>query len=171
MDSIIFINILLIVGLLTGLVLTLVSLPGNFFIFAIALAYGFYDSFVHLSYGTIAAILGFLIVGEVVEFLAGALGARKEKASTRATLSALAGAIVGGMVGTAILPLIGSVIGAMLGAFAASYAAEYSKTYDSDKAKRVGVSVMKGQALGMIVKLVIAIGMIIVIALKMAWSF
>lgn len=169
MDSIIFVNVLVVVGLIAGLGLTLVSLPGNFFIFAIALAYGFYDGFVTITYGTLAVVFGFLVVGELAEFVAGALGARKEKASMRATISALAGAIIGGLVGTAVLPVIGSILGAMLGAFAASYAAEYSKTGNADKAKRVGVSVMKGQAIGMIVKLVIAISMIGLIAAKMSW--
>lgn len=170
MGSILLINIIVVLGLIAGVGLTLVSLPGNFFIFAIALAYGFYDGFVHLSYGNLAVVFCFLVVGELVEFFAGAFGARKEKASTRATFSALAGAIIGGLVGTAMLPVIGSVFGAMLGAFAASYAAEYSKTNDLDKAKRVGISVMKGQAIGMIAKLVIAVSMIGVITFKLPWS-
>lgn len=165
--SAIFINILVGFVVLAGIGLTLINLPGNSVIFVVALVYGIYDGFTNMTVQTLLLIFALFIAGELVEFIAGALGAKKQKASTRAVIAAIIGAILGGVIGTGILPLIGSVLGAMGGAFAASYIAEYTKAGDADHARRVGVSVMKGQAIGMIVKILMAAGMAALVIAKL----
>lgn len=166
----ILINIIVCIGLLTGIFFTLVTLPGNLFIVVLSLGYAVYDGFVHVTYQTLIVMMALFMTGELAEFIAGALGAKKQKASTRAAVAAVMGAVLGGIAGTALLPVVGSVIGAVTGAFVASYAAEYSKTNDAEKARRVGISVMKGQAVGMIFKIVIAVGMAALIIAKLPWS-
>ena len=57
------------------------------------------------------------IIGEILEFLAGALGAKKGGASKRGMLGALIGGLVGTIAGTIIIPIpiVGSLIGAIAG--------------------------------------------------------
>lgn len=168
--AVIFINIAVSLILIAGIGLVLLGLPGNILIFITALGYGYYDNFIHISWAVLSVLFVALAAGEIVEFLAGALGAKKEKASSRAVIAAFFGAFSGGIAGTAILPLIGSFLGAMLGAFAASFLAEYSKTSDRGKAGRVALSVMKGQIIGTIVKVIIAVGMAVAIIYRLSWQ-
>ncbi|MDD4600662.1 MAG: DUF456 family protein, partial [Negativicutes bacterium] len=147
MLSAIIISVLASIGLLAGIGLTLINLPGNFFILFVAFGYAVYDDFTTMTVSTLLIVLGMFLAGELAEFIAGALGAKRQKASTRAMAAAVLGAVGGGVLGTGVLPIVGSIIGAVLGAFAASYIAEYSKAGDADRARQVGISVMKGQAL------------------------
>ncbi|CUH96252.1 hypothetical protein P22_2342 [Propionispora sp. 2/2-37] len=164
------VNIFVCALLIGGLGLNILALPGNTFLFIVALVYGFYEGFVHINTTILAALLGAVVLGELIELVAGALGAKKEKASKRAIVSAVVGAILGGIVGTTVLPVLGSIFGAIGGSFIASYLAEYSKQADLDKARRVARSVMSGQILGMIIKLIVGIGMVITIFLNLSWS-
>jgi len=164
-----FVNIFVAAILLGGIGLTVLGLPGNVLIFLVALGYGYYEHFVHLNYTILLILFGALVVGEIIEFVAGALGAKKEQASKGAIVAAFLGTIAGGIIGTGVLPFIGSISGAILGAFAASYLAEYIKTSDTGRAGRVAQSVIKGQIIGIIVKFAIAITMVIVVLSKIPW--
>ncbi|MAB27716.1 MAG: hypothetical protein CMJ53_00270 [Planctomycetaceae bacterium] len=57
------------------------------------------------------------IVGEVLEFLAGALGAKKGGASKRGMVGSLIGGLIGTVAGTILIPIpiVGSLIGAIAG--------------------------------------------------------
>lgn len=166
----IVINILVSMGVLAGIVFTLINLPGNLVIVLIALGYAIYDGFIHINFITLALICALFLLGEVTEFIAGALGARRQKASFRATIAALIGAILGGIAGTAMFPIIGSVLGAAAGTFAAGYLAEYSIAGNTEQARRVAVGVMKGQIAGTFIKIVMAVGMAIMVLTKLPWS-
>jgi uncharacterized protein YqgC (DUF456 family) len=167
--NIFVVNILLIIVLLCSVSLTMIGLPGNFLIFLTALGYGYWEGFKHFSASFILVLLAALVVGETVEFVAGALGARRQKASGWTMTAAVLGAIMGAVIGTFIVPFIGSFLGAMGGAFAASYGAEYLITRDADQAKRVAQSVMVGQIVGMIVKFALGIGMVAAIIANLPW--
>lgn len=155
--------------LIAGAGLTLLSLPGNLLIVIIALVYGFFDNFTHLT----ATMLGFLfllfLLGEAVEFAAGALGAKKEQASGKVIAAAFLGTVAGGIIGTTLIPIIGSVAGALGGAFLASFLAEYIETGDRGRAGRIAQSVLKGQAIGILVKFAIAVSMILFILYHLPW--
>jgi len=60
------------------------------------------------------------VVGEVLEFVLGAAGARQSGGSKRGAALAIVGGIVGAIVGTPVLPVLGTLIGACVGAFAGS---------------------------------------------------
>lgn len=163
------VNFIVVVFLLIALGLTMLTLPGNLLIFLIAMGYGFFDQFSRFDYYFLIMLFTGFALGELVEFAAGAAGAKREKASKRAIAAAVAGAVVGGLAGTALLPVLGSFIGAMLGAYAASYYAELSVCQDAAKSKKVAMSVMKGQIIGAIFKFVVAIAMVIAIIARLAW--
>lgn len=163
------INILFGMALVSGVIMTMVGLPGNILIVLGAMAYGYYDHFQHVDYSMLLIIGGVFIVSEIFDFLAGVLGAKKEKASKRAILAAFIGTVAGGIGGTAILPVIGSIGGALLGAFVGAALAEYTKIKDKEQAKRVAIGVLKGQIMGMVIKTTTAIGMVITLLYQMKW--
>lgn len=164
------INLLVIMISVVGIGMTAIGLPGNWLILFTALGYGYLEGFVHMSSTVVLLLFGALLIGELVEFLAGALGAKKENASRVAIVSAFIGAIAGGIIGTGIMPGLGSIAGAVAGSFAAGYVAEYAVTGSRERAGRVAKSIMIGQALGLIFKLAIAIGMVVFIISKLTWQ-
>lgn len=164
-----FLNLVMLVLLLAGFLLTVISLPGNWLIFFAALAYGFFYDFSGFTVQLVILLFGLLLAGELVEFIAGALGARKQKASTLATVAAFVGGIAGAVAGTAVLPVVGSLLGAFGGAFGASYLAEYLITGNRSQSHRVAKGVLIGQVAGMVVKMAIAIAMAITIAVNLIW--
>lgn len=167
--SIIIINILILLILFSGLVMTLIGLPGNTVIFCTTLAYAFYDNFIHISVGDLAIVLGAILVGELFETLTAAIWAKKEKASKLAIGVAVIGAMVGGILGTMIVPIIGSFAGALAGGFVSSYIAEYRTTKNGVQAWRVALSVVKGQILGIVIKFSVATSIILYVLIQMPW--
>lgn len=166
---VIVINIIVSVILLSGVVMTMVGLPGNMIIVLTAVGYGYYNEFQQVSYFVLAIVGGLFVLSEVIEFVAGALGAKKEKASKRAIIAAFLGTFAGGIGGTLILPIIGSIIGALVGAFASAALAEYTKEKDEEQAKRVALGVLKGQIFGMILKTTTAVAMVIILMYQLPW--
>ncbi|MBP2627110.1 MAG: hypothetical protein H6Q68_1821 [Firmicutes bacterium] len=164
------INILFTILVIGGVIMTMVGLPGNILIVLIGLAYGYYDGFEHVDYTVLVIIVGVFILSELIESWAGLIGAKKEKASKRAIAAAFVGTMLGGIWGTAILPLIGSILGALFGAFIITALAEYTKTKNKEQAIRVAIGVLKGQIVGMIVKLTAAIGMAVALIYQLKWQ-
>lgn len=165
----ILVNVLCSVMILGGVIMTIVGLPGNFIIVLTGLAYGYYDHFEHVDYAIIAIVFGVFIISEIFDFGAGLIGAKQGKASQRSMLAAVFGTVLGGIWGTAILPLVGSVLGALLGAFVITALAEYTKVKNAEQAKRVAISVLKGQIVGMILKTATAVGMAIILIYQLKW--
>lgn len=153
-----------------AVLLSAITLPGNLLIFLIAAAYGYYDQFLHFDFYFLLALFGMYALGEVIEFLAGVFGARREKAARPTMVAAVVGSIAGGILGTAILPLIGSFGGAMFGGYAFSYFVEFIITGSREKSRKVATSVLKGQAMGLIVKTGVAVAMALAIILKLPWQ-
>jgi uncharacterized protein YqgC (DUF456 family) len=166
----IIMNIACILFVLGGIVMTAIGLPGNTLILLTGLAYGYYDHFENIDYAILVIVFGIYIIGEIIEFVAGLMGAKKEKASKRAMLAPLIGTIVGGIWGTALLPIIGSLLGALLGAYAVTFLAEYSKTKDIAQAKRVAKGVVKGQVFGIMIKSATAVSMAILLVYQLKWQ-
>jgi uncharacterized protein YqgC (DUF456 family) len=168
--TVLIINIIFILILLGGVIMTIMGLPGNTVIMLTGLAYGFYDHFKTIDYAILVIVFGIFIIGEVIEFVAGLIGAKKEKASKRAMLAPFIGTIIGGIWGTATLPIIGSLLGALLGVFVTTALAEYSKTKDITQAKRVAKSVVKGQIFSIFIKAATAVSMAIILVYQFKWQ-
>ena len=167
--GLLIINLLLIGVLLLASLLTLIGLPGNWLIFLAAAGYGYWQQFTSINGTLLLLLFGLLLLGEVVEFAAGAWGAKKEKASLAAMAAASLGGVAGGLLGTALLPVIGSLLGAFGGAFLASYGIEYWVTGNREKSVRVGKSVLAAQAAGMVIKTAIAIAMVVTLIGHLSW--
>lgn len=163
-------NIACILFVFGGVIMTIIGLPGNTLILLTGLVYGYYDHFENIDYAILVIVFGIYIIGGIIEFVAGLMSAKKEKASKRAMFALFIGTIVGGIWGTALLPIIGSLLGALLGAFVFTILAEYSKSKDMTQAKKVAKSVVKGQVFGIIIKSAAAISMAILLIYQLKWQ-
>lgn len=140
------------------------TLPGNWFV--VALAAGFAWLFPKdvdgygISWMVVGAAVAIAVVGEVIEFAAGAAGAAKQGASKRAVLLALVGALVGSILGVMIgtpVPIVGSFLMALLGgacgAFAGAYLGEMWKGRAEHERRAVGQGAFVGKLWGTLGKL------------------
>lgn len=152
---------------------TLFTLPGNWTMAVLSgLFYFLYletpEKNLHLQ--TVVVLFILAVVGEAVEFLAGAMGASKQGASRRAMVLALVGTVVGSLVGTAVgvpVPVVGPIIGALgggaAGAFAGAYLGESWKGRDMNQSVLVGKAALIGRLLGTFGKLIIGAIMFILV--------
>lgn len=163
-------NLFVIFLLLAGVGMTLFGLPGNLIILITAVGYGFFENFVTFETRFLLGLGGIFLLGEAVEFLAGALGAKKAKASGRAIVAAFFGGLAGAVFGSVIMPVAGTLAGAVAGAFGLSYLAELSKTGDKEKSARVARNVAVGLLVGTLFKLAVAVGMAAAVVLRLPWS-
>ncbi|CAN5221448.1 DUF456 domain-containing protein [soil metagenome] len=116
------------------------------------------DGYDHVGAASLV-LLGFLtLTGIILDFIAGAFGARRVGASRRAVTGALLGSIVGlffGLPGLIIGPFAGAVIG------------ELAMRSGARRSAQVGVGTWVGLLLGTLAKVALAVAMIGVFAF--AW--
>ena len=104
--------IILVVAGMAGLLFPI--LPGAPMLFAGLLAAAWAEGFEHVGAGTLIVLGIMALFMYVLDFLAGAFGARRFGASNRAIIGAALGAIVGlffGIPGILLGPFIGAVLG------------------------------------------------------------
>ena len=145
-----------------GLVSLIFGLPGNFIILADSLLYGWYGGFKEITYKVILILIILAIVGEVVEYGLGILGAKKRGATKGAIIASIIGGIAGAIIGMPFLFGIGSVIGAFLGAFGGAFLLEYLQGKGLDQAIESGWGAFLGRVGGAISKGFIGIMMIVI---------
>ena len=152
--------VILVLGLVTGLVLVPLGLPGLWVMVGAFLAYGWLTDFRSLNVTLIAIVLALALIGEIIESWLGFRFAKRYGGSSRSGWGALIGGIVGAVIGVPI-PVIGSVIGAFLGSFAGAALFEYSASARLDVATRAGWGSVVGRAAAAAVK--IALGVVIAV--------
>jgi uncharacterized protein len=111
-----FFALLLTVVLLACWMLTLVGMPGNWLM---VVATAIYAYFMPAAFGwkVVVIVAALAAFGEIIELLAGAMGAAKAGGSRRGALMALVGSILGGIVGVFMgipIPLVGPILAAVL---------------------------------------------------------
>ena len=113
---------------------TLLGLPGIWLMIAFAGVIDLLDVMVFdqaISFGWIPLLIAFLLamLGEFLEFIAGAAGAKAGGANRRGIIGALIGGFLGGILGTFMIPipLIGTFVGAAIGAGVGAFAGEITK--------------------------------------------
>lgn len=147
--------------MLAGLVITPLGLPGNWVIFGCAVAYGFATQWEKFGWWPFIVLLAIaVVVGEIIEALSSAIGAKKFGASTGATVAAIVGSIVGLSVGTGVIPLIGTLIGAFVGAFLGAFLYEYIRLQDLEQAVNAGLGAFWGRTAAVVAKEAIGILMV-----------
>lgn len=142
------------------------GMPGNWGIVALAgICFWFSseESRTNVALLSLVLIVCIAIVGEVLEFLASAMGASRVGGSRRgailALLGSITGAIVGLVMGTAIPPpIVGNVMASLLlgasGAFAGAIAGERWDGKEWEQSIQIGTAAFWGRLLGTVGKAV-----------------
>jgi hypothetical protein len=125
-------------------------LPGTPLILAGALLHAVLTDFAPIGAGRLAILALLTVVAESLDYLGGALGARRFGASRWGMLGAAAGALIGLLFG-----LPGLLLGALLG----STLAELLHRRRIEASLRAGAGTVLGLALGALGKIVIAVAM------------
>jgi uncharacterized protein YqgC (DUF456 family) len=135
-----------------GIVGTVVpALPGVTLMFAGMALGAWIDDFARIPVWVLVVLGVLTAFSGIVDFAAGALGAKRAGASGRAVVGAAVGTLAGiftGLWGLLFMPLIGAAIG------------EYSAQRDLLRAGKVGVATWIGLLLGTAVKIAIVFAMV-----------
>jgi uncharacterized protein YqgC (DUF456 family) len=140
---------LLILGGLAGSVLPV--LPGIPMVFGGIWLAAAVDGYRHLGVWWLLIIGAIGVLGVIVDFIAGALGARRVGASTRALWGATIGTIVGMFFG---------IPGLLFGPFVGAIAGELSSGNSVLRSAHVGVGTWLGLLFGTVLKLVLSFLMV-----------
>ncbi len=161
----------LIIAVLIGIALDLVGLFGNWIIFAAMVIAWIVMGFVPFGWLGIGLMLGFAVLGEVLETLAAGFGAKKFGGSKGSMLAALVGCLGGAIMFTPLIPipLVGTLIGACIGAFMGAALWEYIKHEKRpNEALWTGLGAALGKVAGLFVKTAAGFAMLIVAVLTYA---
>jgi uncharacterized protein YqgC (DUF456 family) len=154
------------------LVLVLFGIPGNWLMVlsTCLFAWWTWDQRVFSGW-TLIAITALALAGELVEFLAGMLGARGSGASWRASVAAVFGAILGALFGTFMIPVLflGTVLGASVGAGLAVWAVEVARGELAEHSLRRGIGAGVGQFVGTTSKILLGLAIWLIIAIAAFW--
>src|SRR5262245_34892437 len=152
--------IVCVVAGLAGLVLP--ALPGVPLVFAGLVLAAWAEHFAYVGPGMLV-VLGLLAaLTYVVDFLAGAFGARRFGASSRAVV----GAALGGLVG-----LFFGIAGVLLGPFVGAVLGELSAQRSLGEAGRAGVGATLGLVIGLALKIALAVSMLaLFVVARFLWS-
>lgn len=145
---------------LVWLFMTLLGLPGNWLMIGTTLLFMWWYGDVR-AYATWALVLLVLlgVLGEVLEFLLGAVGSRKAGGSIFAAGMSILFSIIGGVVGTFALPIpvVGTLVGACAGAFAGSVLGDVAVGRSPVVAMQAGRGAAVGRFLGTVAKVLVGV--------------
>ncbi len=167
--------LLLVLAMAAAWVATLFALPGNWAIVVLAVLFALLfpaGEYRGLRWSAVGIAAGLAVVGEVIEFSAGAAGARRAGASRRSAVYALVGTILGSILGATVsipIPIVGPIIGALgggaLGAFAGAFIGETAIGKDLPQSVAAGKGALLGRLVGAVGKLGIGAVMIVIIVI------
>ena len=151
------------------LVMVLFTLPGNWLMVVGTCLFAWWQADQGVfGWGVLAAITILALIAELIEFFAGAGGAKKAGAGWWGALAAVGGAIFGALFGTFIIPVpvFGTLLGACFGAGLFTWIAERAAGKEHDDSVRSGVGAGTGVLIGTLSKF--AIGCVIWLLIAIA---
>ena len=152
--------------------LVAVGLPGAWIMIAAAVLVDLLDS-LWLPAGapltfhplTIAAAALVASVGELLEFMLSAAGAKRFGATGRGMIGSVVGGVVGAIGGTVVLPIAGTIVGALIGTAAGAILGELSHGNRSLRdTARPATGAVIGRLLGTLAKLPCAAAVFVILA-------
>lgn len=149
--------------LFSGVFLLFLSLPGTWVILIASVVWGSLSDPSPFSWNIYLLLTALAIAGEIIEFFAGSIGAKKFGGSKKGGIGSIIGAIIGAIFGASFLFGIGALPGALIGAFIGSFLFEKWHKMPTDKAIKASLGASLGRFGGFIAKLGIAIAMIIIV--------
>ena len=141
----------------------LFNLPGTWIMILLAMLIEWRAPSSFFSWTTLTAAVLLATVGEILEFVFSARGARQAGGSRRGALLAIVGGVVGAIVGTPFAPIIGTLVGACIGAFSGSLLGDLWAGQPLAQSVEAGSGAALGRLWGTMGKL--AVGGVIVVIL------
>lgn len=155
----------------------LVGLPGNWMVVASSILYvwlGPASGRCHVAWSVVGALWVLAMIGEGVEFLASAVGAKRAGGSKRAALLAFVFSLLGGIVGLFVglpIPIIGQVVSAVLfagiGALVGATLGERWKGRTMDESLQVGQAAFWGRLFGTLGKALVGSIMVVLLIVSL----
>lgn len=139
----------MIVAGLAGTILPL--LPSTPLMFAGMLLLAWHENFLRLGWLSLSLLFALMLISSALDYLAGAMGAKRVGASQYAIWGALIGSVLG---------LVGGIPGLILGPFLGAAAGELYARQDLIQAGKVGLASGIGMLLGAIAKVGLALAML-----------
>jgi uncharacterized protein len=166
--------LLLVVTCGVAWLLSLVALPGNWIMVGAAALYAWLfpeDANRGMMWSTVAVLIILAVLGEIIEFGAGAAGAARQGASRRGIVLSILGAMIGSFAGLAIGapililgPFVMAVLGGALGAFVGAYIGEAWKGRAEAERRAAGRGAFAGRLWGTVGKLSVGAIMLAIVA-------
>lgn len=155
--------------------LNVIGLPGNWLVVTLAALYAYFmpdERRLDISLATVVGLVALAALGEVIEFLAGALGASKAGGSKRGAALALVGSLLGGIIGVFVpIPVVGQILGpivcASIGALVGAVLGEQWKGRDFDTSMNIGHAAFWGRLLGTLGKILVGCLMLVLILVSL----
>ena len=125
------------------------------------------------SWKILIACIALALLGEVLEFLAGALGAKKAGSSKRGMVGAVIGGLIGAILGTSIpIPIFGTLVGAILGTFCGALLGEMSRkeARTASESLKPALGATIGRLLGTLIKIPVALTIWITLCVAVFWK-
>lgn len=135
-----------------GVVLTVATLPGTWLIVLVAIGCQVWrpETF---SWWTIGTLAGLAALAEILEFFAGAAGAKSTGGGKHGAIGAVIGALAGAIGGSLIFPIVGTIIGAVTGAgIGAAIAEKKYGNRTTQEAWKIGAGAAAGRLVATIIK-------------------
>jgi uncharacterized protein YqgC (DUF456 family) len=151
---------------LACLALSILGMPGVWILIALAVGIDLIDGWwleasqrPTFSIGVLVAAVLLAAAGELVEFLASAVGASRGGASRRGIVGSLLGALFGALAGTLLIPVpvVGTLAGAVAGSFLGAVLGELAAGRTARGSIRPATGAAIGRVLGTLGKLPFAI--------------
>jgi uncharacterized protein len=174
-------GLLLMAACLVAWASNLVTLPGNWFMAILVAIYACLgvdpSSRPAIGLGSVVLVFALAFVGEVVEFVAGAAGAKKAGASRKSTILAIIGSMIGALVGAFVgvpIPIVGSIIAAILfaglGATAGAMFGEWTDGRAWRDSWSIGHAAFWGRTFGTLGKVSVGVAILAWVAIALCFS-
>lgn len=151
--TILAVAILLIVTLL-AIALTLITLPGTWFLLGIALLMNWlYGDPQLINTWNLIACGVVALLGEIAELALSAAGSSRRGGGKSGAIGSILGGLIGAIAGTMIVPILGTIVGGVLGAGLGALVLERGIAQRSwEQAARIGQGAAVGRAVSLLVK-------------------
>jgi uncharacterized protein YqgC (DUF456 family) len=155
-------TIIFIICLTGGFISLFFGFPGTLVILAATLIYALLTGFSVITGRILCGLTLIYLAGEGLEYLLVLAGARKFGASRAGVAGAIGGGILGALLG-ACGGGLGLVPGTLLGIFLGASLAEFTTKRDLRASLKAGVGGLSGRVSAIALKVIIALGMLLVI--------
>lgn len=142
--------------------LHILSLPANWLLLALLAAWSLlHPDTADMGMRFFLIVGGAALLGEVFEFAAQAMGAKRYGSSGKGNIGGIIGAIAGAILGAPFLFGLGALAGALGGAWIGCYLLEVGQGRSRLEARQAAKGAMMGKFLGLVLKTGIGTGIVI----------